>query len=154
MRLTTFTDYSLRVLIYLAAKPGAHPGSPPARSTVSEIAQAFKVSENHLVKVVHFLGTGGWLDNARGRGGGIRLAVPARDINIAEVVRLAEASDVPAACFEPGNHGECMITRRCRLRGVLHEAVQSFYASLAKYTLEDLVHDDRETIARLLTIPR
>jgi Rrf2 family nitric oxide-sensitive transcriptional repressor len=153
MRLTTFTDYSLRVLIYLASKPGAAPGLPPARSTVTEIARAFRVSENHLVKVVHFLGTGGWLDNARGRGGGIRLALPASEINIADVVRLAEASDVPAECFEPG-HDECMIVRRCRLRGVLHEAVQSFYASLAKYTLEDLVHEERETIVRMLAIHR
>src|SRR5690606_38287290 len=70
MKLTTFTDYSLRVLIYLAAQPGR-------RATISEVASAYGVSENHLVKVVHFLGRQGWLRNVRGKGGGLELGRPA-----------------------------------------------------------------------------
>jgi len=136
MRLTTFTDYALRVLIYLGTRP-------ESRATVAEVSQAFRVSESHVAKVVQFLGAAGWLENSRGRNGGMSLAVPAAEINIAEVVKLAEGSDVPAECFEPGNVA-CVIGRRCRLKGVLAQAVNAFYQSLAQYTLADLVQAPEE----------
>ena len=109
MKLTTFTDYSLRVLIYLATQPGR-------RATIAQIAGAFDVSENHLVKVVHFLGKNGWLANVRGKGGGLELAhAPAR-INIGCVVRQTEGAAVVAECFsDAGSH--CVIARSCRLQG-------------------------------------
>ena len=143
MKLTNFTDYSLRVLIYLAADPSR-------RATISEIAQAFKVSENHLTKVVHLLGRQGWIDTVRGKGGGIVLAMPAEDIRIGRVVRDTEGSDMPAECFAEDG-GRCVITRCCRLKGVLAEAVDAFYAVLDQYTLADLT-TNRHVLRKVLML--
>ena len=143
MKLTSFTDYSLRVLIYLAAEPGR-------RATIAEIAAAFEVSEHHLTKVVHFLGKQGWLANVRGKGGGLGLSVPPQHIVVGAVVRATEGEAVPAECF--GEHPDnCSIARICRLRGVLREAVQAFHAVLDRYTLADLVHN-RAALATVLLI--
>jgi Rrf2 family transcriptional regulator, nitric oxide-sensitive transcriptional repressor len=131
MRLTTFTDYALRVLIHAATAPGG-------RTTIAEIARAFGISEHHLVKVVHLLGREGFLVNTRGRGGGLRLARAPRDINVGAVVRITEGADVPAECFAPAA-AACAIVRVCRLAGVLSQAVDAFYAVLGRHTLEDLV---------------
>ncbi len=141
MKLTGFTDYSLRVLIYLAAQPGR-------RATVAEIASVFEVSENHLTKVVHFLGKNGWLANVRGKGGGLGLAQEPQDIVIGQVVRHTEGIDMPAECFGEG-HGHCRIEHICQLRGVLQEAVEAFYAVLDHYTLADLAHN-RKALSRVL----
>jgi Rrf2 family transcriptional regulator, nitric oxide-sensitive transcriptional repressor len=140
MRLTYFTDYSLRVLMYTAA-------AADGRATIGEIARAFDISENHLTKVVHFLGKEGLLLNVRGRGGGLRLALPASEINVGAVVRKTESEDVPAECFGENNH--CSLTGRCRLEGVLAQAVEAFHAVLARYTLADLVKN-RGVIAKVL----
>jgi len=141
MRLTTFTDYSLRVLIYLAVRR-------EGRSTIAGIATAFNISEHHLTKVVHFLGREGYLVNTRGRGGGLALARAPADINIGAVVKTTEGGDMPAECFEPSTN-RCSITPDCRLRPALAEAVQAFYAALGKYTLADVVKN-RETLAKVL----
>jgi Rrf2 family nitric oxide-sensitive transcriptional repressor len=131
MKLNAFTDYSLRVLIYLAAEPGR-------RATIAEVAVAFGVSENHLTKVVHFLGQQGWLANVRGKGGGMGLALAPERIVVGEVVRAAEGTDLPAECFADGPSG-CSIVGVCRLRGVLGEALAAFHGVLDRYTLADLV---------------
>ena len=131
MRLTAFSDYSLRVLIYLAAEPGR-------RATIGEIARDFGVSRNHLMKVVNFLGRHGWLQNLRGRGGGLCLALPPERIVVGQVVRATEGPDVPAECFEPGG-ADCAIARACLLRSALGRAVQAFHAELDRWTLADLV---------------
>ena len=145
MKLTSFTDYSLRVLIYLAARPGQ-------RATIAEIAGTFEISEHHLTKVVHFLGKSGWLANVRGKGGGLALALEPAQIGVGAVVRATEGAALPAECFgEEG--GACAITPACKLRKVLAEAVQAFYAVLDQYTLADLVHN-RQAIAKLLFIER
>ena len=145
MKLTSFTDYSLRVLIYLAARPGQ-------RATIAEIAGTFEISEHHLTKVVHFLGKSGWLANVRGKGGGLELALEPAQIGVGAVVRATEGAALPAECFgEEG--GACEITPACKLRKVLAEAVQAFYAVLDQYTLADLVHN-RQAIAKLLFIER
>lgn len=141
MRLTAFTDYSLRVLMYLASRPGE-------RATIAQIAAAFQVSENHLVKVVHHLGKQGWLHNVRGKGGGMELAHAPADIVVGHVVRSTEGASVLAECFEPGG-GECCIDRNCRLRGVLSEAEQAFYAVLDRTTLADVVRN-RTQLAHIL----
>jgi Rrf2 family nitric oxide-sensitive transcriptional repressor len=144
MKLTTFTDYSLRVLIYLGT-------AGVQRATIAQVAQSFGVSENHLVKVVHFLGKQGWLTNVRGKGGGLQLARAPDRIRIGEVVRETEGQSLVAECFaEEG--GDCCISAGCRLRGVLHDAVNAFYAVLDRYTLADLVANAGE-LAPLLFIP-
>ena len=143
MKLTTFTDYSLRVLIFLAAQPGR-------RSTIGEIAAAYGISEHHLVKVVHFLGKQGWLANVRGKGGGLELAQPAAQVPLGEVVRQTEGEAVVAECFGEGG-GHCCIAPSCRLRGVLAEAVAAFHAVLDRYTLADLVRN-RQELASILFI--
>jgi len=133
MRLTSFTDYSLRVLIFLAAEPGR-------RGTIAEIARTFDISENHLMKVVHLLGREGLLANVRGKGGGLQLAQPPRSINLGKVVRITEGKPLPAECFDPDRNA-CVITPVCKLRGVLSDAVRAFYAELDRYTLEDLARN-------------
>mgnify|MGYP001206752011 FL=1 len=141
MRLTTFSDYSMRLLIYVAA-------APERKATIAEVAKAYGISAHHLVKVVHLLGRHGLLRNTRGRGGGIELARPASAINIADVVRLTEAGDMPAECFDRETD-TCRLTRACRLKRALDEAVAGFYAALGRYTLEDVaIH--RSKIIRLL----
>jgi Rrf2 family nitric oxide-sensitive transcriptional repressor len=144
MRLTAFTDYCLRVLIYVAAQP-------ERRATIGEIATAFAVSEHHLTKVVHFLGKEGWLANVRGKGGGLALAKPPEAINIGDVVRHTEGGAI-VECFGEGG-GACRITGLCRLQGVLGEAVAAFHAVLQRYTLADLVHN-REALATVFLAGR
>lgn len=144
MRLTTFTDYNLRVLIYLAIRP-------EKRATIAEIATAFDISESHLMKVVHFLGKHGFLANVRGKGGGLMLARPPEAINVGAVVRLTEADSLLAECFDE-DQDTCVIKRVCQLRKVLAEAVDAFNAVLAKYTLADLI-SQRRNLARILSIP-
>ena len=143
MRLTSFTDYSLRVLMYLAT-------DPDRRATIAEIATTFDISRNHLMKVVQFLGQEGWLENVRGRTGGIELARAPEDINIGGVVRATEGDPLPAECFDR-QHNTCAIVRACRLKGVLAEAVDAFNSVLDQYTLADLV-TNRGSLARLLSL--
>jgi Rrf2 family nitric oxide-sensitive transcriptional repressor len=147
MRLTTFTDYSLRVLIYLAA------AEPARRATIAEIARAFAISENHLVKVVHFLGKRGWIGTVRGKGGGMVLARPAERISVGEVVRDAEGAALPAQCFA-ADGGNCLLGSVCRLKGAHDEALKAFYRVLDGYTLADITAN-REALAEVLeTHPR
>ena len=145
MKLTAFTDYSLRVLIYLASQPGQ-------RATIAEIATAFEVSENHLTKVVHFLGKTGWLANVRGKGGGLALGESPDRIGVGAVVRQTEGHAVVAECFGEGG-GSCCIAPVCHLRNVLGEAVTAFYAVLDRYTLADLV-TNRQQLATILFVDR
>jgi Rrf2 family nitric oxide-sensitive transcriptional repressor len=143
MKLTAFTDYCLRVLIYLAS-------DTTRRATIAEIAGSYGISESHLVKVVHFLGKRGWIQTVRGKGGGILLALPPEQVNIGRLVRDAEGSAVPAECFmQDGGH--CVITASCRLKNVLGEAVRAFYAVLDGYTLADIARN-RAVLGKVLKI--
>ncbi len=144
MRLKTFTDYSLRLLMFLAARP-------QRRATIAEIADAFDISEAHLMKVSHALGKAGVLANVRGKGGGLELAMAPTAINVGYIVRLTEGAPRPAACFE--STGACRIARACHLRSVLDDAVQAFYAVLDRYTLEDIARN-RNVLSRMLALPR
>ncbi len=130
MHLTSFTDYSLRVLIFVAT-------APEGRTTIAEAARVLAVSENHLVKVVHALGKLGLLHNTRGRGGGLQLAGPPSSIHVGRVLRATECMDI-AECFDPDSN-LCGLAGRCRLEGVLHEALDAFYAVLDRYTLQELL---------------
>lgn len=138
MRLTLYTDYSLRVLIYLAA----HPGRMVA---TEEISRAYGISSNHLVKVVNNLGHAGFVLLKRGRSGGIRLAREPREINVGAVARAAEPDFHIVECFDP-EANTCPIAPVCGLKSPLHEASRAFLAVLDKYSLDDLVGTRRRKL--------
>ena len=131
MRLTTFTDYSLRVLIFLGMRSGR-------RAAVGEIADAYGISKNHLLKVILFLAEQGYVATARGKGGGVQLKLDPGRIRIGEVVRRSEADSVLVECFAP-LASDCRIQRACVLRAALQKALYAFYAVLDTYTLADLL---------------
>lgn len=141
MRLTDYTDYALRTLMYL----GAH---ADATATIQEIADAYGISKNHLMKVVHEFGQAGYIETSRGRGGGIRLGRPAKQISIGDVVRLAEGEFTLVECFGPGGN-RCVITPACRLKRVFEGALDAFMAELDRHTLADLI-ENRAALIRLL----
>ena len=142
MRLTLHTDYALRTLFYLAL-------NPDRRVSIHEIAQRYDISENHLVKIVHRLGQGGFVTTMRGRGGGLVLGRPAEEINIGALVRFTEEDMALVACFQTGQ--TCLITGVCRLQGVLGEALEAFMAVLDRQSLADLVASPgREALAKRL----
>ena len=144
MRLSLFTDYSLRVLMFGALKGEAF--------SLSEVAGAYNISRNHLVKVVNFLSKLGYLDTRRGRGGGIELGMRPNKIQIGLVVRRTENNPVIVECFDPKTN-TCPIHGICRLKGVLGEASRAFYDSLDRYTLEDLVGgSERSKLAKKLSL--
>lgn len=133
MRLTSFTDYTLRVLIYLGVQH-----NDERLATISDIATAYGISENHLMKVVHHLAKQGDLETTRGSGGGLRLARPPEEINIGAVIRSAEKDCAIVTCFEPGN-SSCPIVPACELRSVLAQAMRAFFEVLDGQTLADLI---------------
>lgn len=142
MRLTTFSDYTLRVLMYLALEPDR-------LATIPEIAAAYGISENHLMKVVHQLGRSGVIESQRGKGGGIRLALPAAEIRIGAVVREAEGEAPIVECMGE-NPGNCCIAPACQLSGILARAFDALYAKLDEYTLADLMGKPRAMSKLLL----
>ena len=129
MRLTLYSDYSLRVLLYLSRKEGE-------TATITELAEYYKISRNHLVKVVHNLGLLGFISTSRGKHGGIRLARPASDITVGEVVRQTEPDFDLLECFNPETD-HCVITQSCHLKSVLFEARSAFLNVLDRQTLAD-----------------
>ena len=140
MRLTAYTDYTLRTLIYLALRP-------EKQVTIAEIAAAYGVSINHLMKVVHQLAVAGDVTTLRGQHGGLRLGRPAHEIRIGAVVRRTEPDMELAACF--GSSANCVIAPGCGLAIALSEALAAFMAVLDRYTLADLV-TPRDRLAGLL----
>jgi len=130
MRLTTFTDYSLRLLIYAAA-------CGDRLITIEEAHQAYGISRGHLMKVANHLTREGFLKAVRGRAGGLTLAKHPKDIRLGDVVRATEPDFALVECFAAG--GQCVITRCCALPGILNEALDVFVGVLDRHTLEELV---------------
>lgn len=147
MRLTVFTDYTLRVLIYL----GAHQGEARL-ATIGDIAVAYGISENHLMKIVHHLARRGYVETIRGKGGGMRLARAPEDIRIGEVVRGAEKDVKVVECRPQGN--ECPIASVCALSGLLGRAMQAFLEVLDHETLAELVQPRAPLLRALRQAPR
>lgn len=145
MRLTLYTDYSLRVLLYLAYKKDQ-------MATISELADFYKISRNHLVKVVHNLGIQGYILTTRGKNGGLRLARPANDIVIGDVVRKMEPDFELLECFNAATD-HCVITRTCSLKTVLINARDDFLSTLDKYTVADAVKSPAKSSPEFKSIP-
>lgn len=145
MRLTMYTDYSLRVLLYLASHE-------EELVTISELADFYKISRNHLVKVVHNLGLSGYILTSRGRNGGIKLARPANEILVGDVVRATEPDFDLLECFNPVTD-KCTITRSCSLKSVLLNAQVTFLSMLDKYTIADVAKASKKTLTSFKSIP-
>lgn len=140
MRLTTFSDYTLRTLIYLALRP-------ESLCTIDEIAGSYGISANHLTKVVHQAALAGEVQTVRGQRGGLRLACPPASINVGAVLRRTEPDLEIAPCF--GSGSTCRIQPACVLQGALGDAVAAFFAVLDQVTLADLVRP-RLSLSQLL----
>ncbi len=136
MKLTDYTDYTLRTLIYLALHPGE-------LVTIQQVAEAYGISRNHLMKIVNQLAQSGIVATTRGRNGGMRLALPATEINIGDIVRGTEQDFTLTECFDAANN-RCVLSPACRLRKAMHEALEAFFAVLDGYTLADVAANERQ----------
>ena len=143
MQLSLHSDFACRVLIYLATNNAQ-------KSSIEEIARAFHISENHLIKVVHRLGKFGFIETTRGRGGGIRLARAPQQISIGDVIRKTETNMNIVECFDLGTN-TCPIIGACGLKAWLHKATEAFLATLDQVTLADISSNDKK-LAGLLEI--
>ena len=142
MHLTQFTDYSLRIVLYL----GSHPERVVSADAIS---RAFGVSRHHLVKVVQTLTDLGVVEAQRGRGGGMKLALPPSEINVGWLIRRTEPHLNLVECFDPAIN-TCPIAPACGLKGALHRAQHAFLAVLDEYTLDRFLvrRDDLVTLLR------
>ena len=133
MRLTKWTDYTLRVLMHCAAT--RHRETP---LTISEIAQRHDISRSHLMKIVMTLSSLGWIESIRGRGGGIRLLIDANELTVGDVLRKTETDFHMVECFDEANNA-CRLDGRCHLKGVLQEATAHYFQVLDGVKLADLL---------------
>ena len=140
MQLTSFTDYGLRALIYMATLPEGK------LTSITEVSDIYGVSRNHMVKIINQLSRAGFVATTRGKNGGIRLGMHARQIILGEVVRKMEPLQL-VDC------GACSITPACRLKKVLNDAVQLFLRELDGYTLADLVEGNTSLYEIILSEP-
>jgi Rrf2 family nitric oxide-sensitive transcriptional repressor len=142
MKLSLFSDYSLRVLIYASLREG--------QFQLKDVSKAYGISRNHLAQVVHRLGQLGYLETRRGRGGGCRLAQPASEVRLGKLFRQTEDQPLVMECFDPKTNS-CRIAGHCRVQGALTQAMSAFYATLDQYTIADVaVGPQNEAIARIL----
>lgn len=144
MHLTRFTDYSIRVLIFLATKW-------EERSTINEIAETFNISRNHLMKIVQELSQKNYVTAIRGKNGGLLLTRDPATIGLGELVREMENDMALVECFHSDN--ACIITPACRLQPILNDALSAFLGVLDHYTLADLLGNQRSQLAQLMRIP-
>jgi Rrf2 family nitric oxide-sensitive transcriptional repressor len=140
MRLTVHSDYALRVLMYLGTKTDHI-------ATIEEIAKAYGISENHLMKVVHRLAKHGFVATQRGRGGGLRLGKPADAMTLGEILRAVEDDFHIVECF--GARDACRISKVCRLKQALRRALDAFLSELDDWTLADIVSNRKSLLDEL-----
>lgn len=138
MQLTHYSDYSLRLLMYLALHPEG--------ATISEVANQYNISRNHLVRIVHDLGKKGWVHTSRGRTGGIKLAVSPEKIGIGALVRDTETNFDLVECFNPAKN-TCVFTPVCHLKKILWDAKEAFLRELDGHTLADIVENRAALLA-------
>lgn len=131
VRLTTYSDYALRTLMFAAARH-------PELTSIAEVAESYGIPQGHVRKIVHELARAGLLASLRGRSGGFRLAAAPATIRLDAVIRQTETDFALAECFAPRN-GHCRLQPGCRLQRALADAAEAFLASLATWTLADLV---------------
>ena len=144
MHVTRYTDYSLRVLIYLAVQSDR-------LATIQEIADSYDISKNHLMKVVHQLNKKGYIETVRGKKGGMRLRMAPSDINVGVLVRETEQDRNIVECF--ASKDACRISPVCGLKGMFGEALNAFMKTLDQYTLEDVIPGaHRSQLLRILQI--
>ena len=129
MQLNKFTDYALRLLMYIS-----RPRDTPY--TIAEIARDLHVSQNHLVKIVHFMGKQDWIITTRGKGGGIRLNAETLNLNLGQIVRILQGNNQIVECNTP----PCVMRSNCGLKGILDQALEQFYQSLDHYRLGDVLN--------------
>ncbi|MDT8439509.1 MAG: Rrf2 family transcriptional regulator [Wenzhouxiangellaceae bacterium] len=141
MRLTQYTDFSIRVLIYLGL-------NPERRCTIQEIAEGYAISRNHLMKVVQQLAQAGYVESTRGSGGGLRLGHAPEQINLAEVIEEMEPDLSLVECFRDNN--QCVITPACRLPPMLVRATRAFLDVLREHTLADLLGEQDAADMRVM----
>ncbi len=141
MHITKYTDYSIRVLVYLAVHRNE-------LCTIGDIANSYDISKNHLMKIVQALNTKGYLMATRGKNGGLRLQGNPSEINLGELVRDIEGESKMVECF--GADNQCIITESCQLKHIFYEAQENFYQTLEKYTLLDLVGEKMQAPLRKL----
>ena len=143
MHVTKFTDYSLRVLIYLGSKPGDE------LTTISEISTAYSISKHHIRMVVHKLGQLGYINCIQGKGGGFELAIDPNEILVGEVVKNTETDFHLVECFT--SKVKCPIAGVCRLQYMFADALEAFFETLNQYTLKDIIKNKRNIIKALET---
>jgi Rrf2 family transcriptional regulator, nitric oxide-sensitive transcriptional repressor len=144
LRLTTYADYTLRVLMYVSPKYGE-------KATMKGICESYGISRNHVIKIVQDLAREGVLETSRGKTGGVLLARPAEDNSLRKVIQSSEPDFRIDGCFECGL-STCPLVGNCVLTGVLAEAMNAFLDVLGKYTLADLVRP-KNVLARMLNLP-
>lgn len=129
MQLNKFTDYALRTLVYIS-KPRDTP------YTIAELAKNLEVSQNHLVKIVHFMSKRDWITTIRGKGGGMYLNTTALELKLSEIVRTLQGDQQIVEC----NHPPCVLRPNCQLKGILDQALDQFYLSLEQYSLGQVLN--------------
>lgn len=135
MQLTSFTDYGIRVLMYLATQP-------EQISSVKEIAEYYNISRNHLVKITHRLSQLGYINTSKGKGGGIQISKGIEKLNLGDIIIALEPNFNIVECFDAQNN-TCRITNSCHFKHYISEARENFINTMNKYTLGDTIQNKK-----------
>lgn len=140
MQITRYTDYALRVLIYLGLKPNC-------LCSIQEIASAYQISQNHLMKIVHHMSKADFIKTVRGRNGGLQLSKRPEQISIGSVVRYTQETICPIDCTD------CIVRTNCNLINIFYHAFKEFYSYLDNFTLADILKDPKGNPLQIIPYP-